>query len=43
VQDSPPVPVFAARMAADAKGVSVPIERGSQEVAVNVQVVWSLK
>jgi uncharacterized protein YggE len=43
VQDSPPVPVFeSAPMAADA-AKSVPIERGSQEVAVHVQIVWSLQ
>lgn len=43
VQDSPPVPIneaFAGQ--ADAKMASVPIERGSQEVAVHVQVVWTL-
>jgi uncharacterized protein YggE len=43
VQDSP-VPMYSAPMAADAaKAASVPIERGSQEVSVNVQVIWSLK
>lgn len=42
VQDSP-VPMYSAPMATDAKAASVPIERGSQEVAVNVQVVWALQ
>lgn len=44
VQDAPPVPVnqsFAP--SADAKASSVPIERGSQEVAVHVQIVWALQ
>jgi len=43
VQDSPPVPLREMAGAADAAKSSVPIERGSQEVAVHVQVVWSLQ
>lgn len=44
VQDSPPVPVYDGRAVADAAvAKSVPIERGSQEVAVHVQVVWTLQ
>lgn len=43
-QDSPPVPMYAASAAPAMDGArSVPIERGSQEVAVSVQVVWALK
>ncbi|MEP7054880.1 MAG: SIMPL domain-containing protein [Actinomycetota bacterium] len=45
VSDSPPVPMneSAPMAAGDAKAAAVPIQRGSQEVAVHVQVVWSLK
>lgn len=42
VSDSPPVPVMEGRPTADA-AKSVPIEPGSQEVSVNVEVVWSIK
>jgi uncharacterized protein YggE len=44
-QDSPqPVPqAFAAAALSADSAKSVPIERGSQDVAVNVDVVWSIK